>query len=227
MQTTINHPIREVWTKAGPIESVSGDAAELRKVEEFHQAQVGDPTPMGLFGFATGTLVMGFVLSGLTPLTGLPAVIPSVLIFAGIGQFVAGLFAFAKGNSFAGTALCSFGANYVLVTSFVWMQAAGLIPRGHSESVLLGVGLCCLGYIAFALAVAAMNLNGALVATLLALVPGYALPGIRYFGAPAAIGHIGGAFLLLAALIAFYIGGAMVINSTHERQVLGLGKLGH
>ncbi|MGH7660649.1 MAG: acetate uptake transporter [Vulcanimicrobiaceae bacterium] len=227
MQTTINHPVREVWTKAGPIEAVAADTAELRRVEEVHQAQIGDATPMGLFGFATGTLVIGFVLSGLVPLTGLPAVIPSVLVFAGVAQFIAGLYAFSKGNTFAGTAMCSFGANNVLVTSFIWMQSLGLIPKGHSEDILLGVGLCCLGYIALALAIAGLNVNGAIVATLLALVPGYALPGIRYFGAPPAIGHIGGGFLLLAALLAFYVAGAMVINSTHERQVLGLGRLHH
>jgi len=225
MQTTINHPVREVWTKAGPIESAAADTTELRRVEEVHQAQIGDATPMGLFGLATGTLVIGFVLSGLTPYTGLPAVIPSVMVFAGFAQFIAGLYAFSKGNSFAGTAMCSFGANYVFVTAFIWMQQAGLIPKGHPEDVLLGVGLCCLGYIALALAIAAMRVNLALVATLLALVPGYALPGIREFGAPAVIGHIGGGFLLLAALLAFYTASALVINSTHERSVLGLGRI--
>lgn len=225
MQTTITHPVHEVWTKAGPIETATADQTELRKVEAFHQAQIGDATPMGLFGFATGTLVIGFVLSGLVPATGLPAVIPSVMIFAGVAQFVAGLFAFSKGNSFAGTAMCSFGANNVLVTSFIWMQSAGLIPKGHPEDILLGVGLCCLGYVSLALAIAAWKVNGAIFATILALVPGYALPGIGYFGAPPAISHIGGGFLLLAALLAFYVGGAMVINSTHERQVFGLGRL--
>jgi succinate-acetate transporter protein len=226
MQTTINHPVREVWTKAGPIEAAAADTTELRRVEEVHQAQIGDATPMGLFGFATGTLVIGFVLAGLVPYTSLPAVIPSVLVFAGVAQFIAGLYAFSKGNSFAGTAMCSFGANNVLVTSYIWMQSAGLIPKGHGEDILLGVGLCCLGYVSLALAIAALRVNGALVATLLALVPGYALPGIRFFGAPTAIGHIGGGFLLLAALLAFYVGGAMVINSTHERKVFGLGRLG-
>ncbi len=227
MQTTINHPVREVWTKAGPIEAASADTTELRRVEEVHQAQIGDATPMGLFGFATGTLVIGFVLSGLTPYTGLPAVIPSVLVFAGIAQFIAGLYAFSKGNTFTGTTMCSFGANYALVTAFIWMQQAGLIAKGHTESLLLGVGLCCLGYISLALAVAAIRVNGVLVATLLSLVAGYTLPGIRFFGAPPVIGHIGGGFLLLAALLAFYAGGAMVINSTHERQVFALGRARH
>lgn len=223
--TTINHPVHEVWTKAGPIEAVSADTSELRKVEAYHQAQIGDATPMGLFGFAVGTLVVGFVLSGLTPYAGLPAVIPSLFVFAGLGQFIAGLYAFSKGNSFAGTTMCSFGANNVIVSTFIWMQATGLIPSGHAESFLLGVDLCCLAYISLALAFAAMRLNGVFVATLLALVPGYALPGIRYFGASPAIGHIGGGFLLLAALLAFYAASALVINSTHERSVLGLGRI--
>jgi succinate-acetate transporter protein len=226
MQTTsINHPIHEVWTKAGPIEAASVDAVELRKVEETHQALIGDASPMGLFGFAVGTMVVGFVISGLTPYSGLPAVIPSLLIFAGIGQFIAGLYAFSKGNSFAGTTMCSFGANNVIVSAFIWMQTMGLIPSGHAASFLLGVDLCCLAYISLALAFAAMRLNGVFVATLLALVPGYALTGIRYFGASPAIGHIGGGFLILSAVLAFYAASALVINSTHEQQVLSLGRL--
>jgi succinate-acetate transporter protein len=223
MQSTINRPVHEVWTKAGPIETMTTDNGELRRLEEAHQVQLGEPAPMGLFGFAVGTLIVGFVLSGLTPYTSLPAVIPSLLIFAGLGQFIAGLFSLAKGNTFAATTMCSFGANNVLVSAFIWMQSAGLIPNSHDAAFLLGVGLCCFGYISLALMVAAMRLNMAFVLTLAALIPGYALTGIRYFGAPLVIGHIGGGFLLLAALLAFYTAAALVINSTHERKVIALG----
>ena len=223
MQTTIHHPVHEVWTKAGPIETISSDNGELRRIEEQHQVQLGEPAPMGLFGFAVGTLVVGFVISGLVPYTGLPAVIPSLLIFAGLGQFIAGLFSLAKGNTFAATTMCSFGANNVLVASFIWMQSAGLISNSHDAALLLGVGLCCFGYISLSLMIAAMRLNMAFVLTLAALIPGYVLTGIRYFGAPPAIGHVGGGFLLLAALLAFYTAAALVINSTHERKVLPLG----
>ena len=225
MQSTINRPVHEVWTKAGPIETVSTDNGELRRLEEAHQVQLGEPAPMGLFGFAVGTLIVGFVISGLTPMTALPAVIPSLLVFAGLGQFIAGLFSFAKGNTFAATTMCSFGANNVLVASFIWMQSLGLIPKTYDTGFLLGVGLCCFGYISLALMLAATRLNMAFVLTLAALIPGYALTGIHYFGAPAVIGHIGGGFLLLAALLAFYTAAALVVNSTHERKIIPLGSL--
>lgn len=225
METQLRRPIHEVWTKAGPVETTASDDGELRRVEERHQVEIGEATPLGLFGFATGTLIAGFVLSGLVPYGSLTGIIPAVLIFAGIGQFVAGLFALAKGNTFAGTAMGSFGAGNVLITAFIWMQKAGLIGSAHADSILMGVALCCLGYIALALTVSALRLNMALVVTLAALTPGYILTGIRDFGAPAAIGHIGGGFLLLSALLAFYTGAALVINSTHEREALAMGSL--
>lgn len=226
MQTTIhNSPTREVWTKAGPIEAVSADTVELQRVEEVHSAQIGDATPMGLFGFAVGTLLIGFVMVGFTPYSGMPAVIPALFIFAGVGQFVAGLFAFAKGNAFAGSVMSSYGANNVLVSTFIWMQNGGLIGNGHPENYLLGVELCCFAYISFAFTMAATKLNWTYAAITAALIPGYALPGIRYFGYSASLGHIGGGFLILAAVLAFYAATALVVNSTHERQVFALGRV--
>lgn len=229
MQTTINHhPVREVWTKAGPIETTTADELELRHAEEVHKAAIGDPTPMGIFGFATGTLVIGFVMAGITPITSLPAVIPSVFIFAGIAQFIAALYAFSRGNTFAGTVMGSFGANNVLVSTFIWMQHTGFIGKGAPENELLGVGLCCLGYIALALTIAALPLNASYAGLIAALIPGYALPGIHFLGLGGhgnTIMHWGGYFLLLSALWAFYAGAALVINSTHQREVLGLARI--
>jgi succinate-acetate transporter protein len=223
MQKTIDAPVHEVWTKAGPVETVTADDGELRRVEERHWVQIGDPVPLGLYGFAVGTLVVGFVLSGLVPFTSLPAVIPSLFVFAGVGQFVAGLFALAKGNTFAATVMGSFGANNVLVSTFIWMQKAGLIGMAHPNPFLLGVGLCCLAYISLALAIASLRTNWSFFIVLLCLIPGYAMPGIRYFGAPAPIGHIGGGFLIASAVVAFYAASALVINSSFERKVWPLG----
>ena len=223
MHSSVKRTLREIWTKAGLVESPSLSAGELRSIEERHQVTIGDPAPLGLFGFAVGTIVIGFVIGGIVPQGALSAAIPSVLVFAGAGQFIAGLFALAKGNTFAATAFGSYGANNVLVATFIGMQTLNLIQRNPDTDLLLGVGLICMGYISMILGFAAMKINPTYVAIVWALVPGYVLPGLQYMGLSPALGHVGGYFLFLAALIAFYAGTAVVINSTHERNVLSLG----
>ncbi|HTX02568.1 MAG TPA: acetate uptake transporter [Candidatus Acidoferrales bacterium] len=223
MHSSVKQTLSEIWTKAGPVESPSLSAGELRTIEERHQVVIADPAPLGLFGFGLGTIVVGFVLSGILPSSSLTASVPSLLVFAGFGQFVAGLFALAKGNTFAATAFGSYGANNILVAAFVWMQSAGIIPMSSDNSIMLGIGLLCMGYISMVLGFAAMKINPTYVAIVWALVPGYVLPGLQDLGLSPALGHIGGYFLFLAALLALFAGTAVVINSTHERNIISLG----
>lgn len=221
------HPMprltHEIWTKAGPIES-SIPETEIRTIEERHQASLGEPGALALFGFAVGTTVVAFVISGIVPNTASIAAVPVLLVFAGIGQFIGGLFALAKGNTFAATAFGSYGANNVLVAMFLWMMQGGLIADTAPNRLMLAVSLLCFGYISLVLTIAAMRLNPTYTAIVGALIPGYTLAAFPWFGGSAAVGHWGGYFLFLAAALAFYAGSALVINSTHEQPVLSLGR---
>lgn len=225
MVTEVNGSARthEFWTKAGPIAS-SLPELEIRTIEERHQAELGEPAALGLFGFATGTTVVAFVISGIVPSTSLIAAVPVLLIFAGIGQFVAGLYALMKGNTFAATAFGSFGANNVVVAAFAWMMQGGLIPDSPANRLLMAIGLLCFGYISLMLALAAMRVNPTFTLVVAALVPGYTLAAFPWFGGSAVVGTIGGIFLFIAAALAFYAASAVVINSTFERAVLPLGQ---
>jgi succinate-acetate transporter protein len=69
---------------------------------------------------------------------------------------------------------------------------------------------------------AALKVNLEFVGILWALVPGFGLVAAGNVGASDAIGHIGGYFLILSALLAFYGASALVLNSTYERRVLPL-----
>jgi pyruvate dehydrogenase (quinone)/pyruvate oxidase len=60
-------------------------------LQEVAEASVGDPAPMGLFGFAVGTLLVAIPIAGIMPLTNVSAALPTLLIFAGLAQFIAGL----------------------------------------------------------------------------------------------------------------------------------------
>lgn len=221
---SVRKRLHEIWTKAGPVEGGGLSSGEIRSIEQRSQVVVGSPSAMGFFGFATGTMVLAFVISGIMPSDAIVAVIPAILVFAGIAQFVAGLYAFSRGNVFEGTLFGSYGANYALWATFVWMQHTGLIASSATHDYLLGIGLLCVGYISLALGFAATKLNAAYTVITWALVPGYVLPGLWEMGTWGSnIGHYGGYFMFLSAIAAFYAGAVLVINSTHEDKVLELG----
>ncbi len=213
-----------LWTNAGMVET-DRPMPHLRGLEAQHQAVIGDPAPLALFGFAVGTFLISMLLTGEWPMSAAIAVVPALLWFAGVGQFIGSLFALARGSTFAATAFGSFGMGNIIVGTFLWMQHAGIIATGPNENTMLGMGLFCLAYIALALTIAALRTNVVYMLTVLALIPGYALVAASNVGAAPVVGHIGGWFLCAAALLAFYAGGAVVVNSQWCREALPLGTL--
>lgn len=213
----------QMWTKSGPVAGPL-PVPDLQRLQETQEATAAEPAPLGLFGFATGTFAIGYVLSGFTTdkASAQLATAAVLLVFAGITQILAGMWAFRKGNTFAATAFSCYGANNTVVAAFFLMTAAGVFPKNFSTDVVLSIELFCFAYISLLLAAAAVRLNAVFAALLAALVPGFALSGLGLLGEPQVVGHIGGYFLLLSALLAFYAASALVMNAVHGRTVLPL-----
>ncbi len=202
------------------------DNEQVDQLESASEARVGDAGAMGLFGFCVGTTVIAWVLSGWAPMpASMIAAVPALLVFAGIGQFIAGLYAFSRTRSWAGTAMCSYGANNVIVAAYIWMQATGLIPTTHANMLLMAVDLFCMGYISLVLMVGATRLNSIYVLATAALTFGYTLTGIQFLGAARELGLLGGYFLLAASFFAFYAATANVINSAWKQEALPMFSL--
>jgi hypothetical protein len=194
--------------------------AEVQQLQEISEASIGEPGAMSLFGFAIGTLLVALPIANIMPMSANLAAIPALLVFGGIAQFIGGLIAYRKGNTFAATAFCAFGANNVVVSTFFLFQAIGLFPNNSDTMMFLGIDLFCMCYIAIVMFIASFRLNAAFTLVLLALFPGYGLSAVANVGGPMTIGKIGGWFLIVSAGLAFYAGAALVLNSTYERIVL-------
>lgn len=216
-----NSEPEQSWTKAGPV-AVSLPAEETQRLQESQEVTAAEPGALGLFGFAAGTIAIGYVLSGFTAESAQIGAAPALLVFAGIAQFLAGMWAFRKGNTFGATAFSSYGANNVVVAVFLLLRGGGLIQRGAGTDVTLAIELFSFAYISLVLGAAALRLNPVFVAILWTLVPGFTLSGLGLIGEPAVIGHIGGYWLIASAVCAFYGASALVINSTYQRTVLPL-----
>jgi succinate-acetate transporter protein len=122
-------------------------------------AHIADPAPLGLAAFALTTFVLSTVNAGWLPATLTPVVFGLALAYGGIGQFAAGLWEFAKGNTFGATAFCSYGAFWV---SYWWLTGhnAADLPAADAHK---GIGMYLLAWGLFTayMSVAAVRVNTA------------------------------------------------------------------
>jgi hypothetical protein len=215
------------WTKAGPVVSHMPED-EIAGLEEQAMATIGDSTTLGLWAFATGTWIIGAVIGGSYPFASSAGTIPVLLIFAGVAQFIAGLYAFRRINSLAATAFCCFGSFSVTLAIIFLLESIHVIALTPITLVFQGFLLESFFFIAAALCVAALRTNMGLVAVLAALAIGYACAGVPELtnsvgrGGWGIVGSIGGYFLMASAFFAYYTGMAMVVNSTWNRELLPL-----
>jgi len=152
--------------------------------------------------------------------------------YGGLGQFVAGLFAFRRGNTFAGTAFCSYGAFWFSYVLFVWFFGAKIASTDASVSTLqvangfIGLFLLSWGIFTAYMAIASLGAAKTVTLVFVLLAITFVLLAVGAWGndaAGAGFTRIGGAVGLLTAIAALYTSFADVVNATWHRTVLPTG----
>ena len=184
-------------------------------------AAIADPAPLGLAAFALTTFVLSSVNAGLLPKTVEGVVFGLALFYGGIVQVFAGLWEFAKGNTFGSTAFCSYGGFWL---SF-WYLVVHVDLSAAGADAKAGVGVFLLGWTIFTvyMTVAAWRTTSALFAVFVLLSLTFLCLAAADLGAGAGLGMIGGWLGLLTALGAWYCAFAAVTNATWKRVVLPVG----
>jgi len=184
-------------------------------------AAIADPAPLGLAAFALTTFVLSSANAGLLPKTAEGVVFGLALFYGGIVQVFAGLWEFAKGNTFGATAFCSYGAFWM---SF-WYLVVHVDLSGAGADAKTGVGVFLLGWTIFTvyMTVAAFRTTSALFGVFVVLSLTFVCLAAADLGAGAGLGAIGGWLGLLTALGAWYCSFAAVVNATWKRVVLPVG----
>ncbi len=200
------------------------------------EAAIADPAPLGLAGFGLTTLILSVVNAGwfsnaaIVPLTG--STLSMAVAFGGLAQFVAGLWAFRRGNTFAGTAFCSYGAFWFSFFLLVQVYLGGII-KGAPNAWLGWVGLYLLAWGIFTAYMTIASLGAAkmvttvfvlLTLTFVVLALGWFTGSVATFGASAdGLINIGGYLGLLTAIAELYTSFADVVNATWHKVVLPTG----
>jgi succinate-acetate transporter protein len=185
-------------------------------------AHIADPAPLGLAAFALTTAVLSAVNAGWVPASVEPVVFGLALAYGGIGQFAAGMWEFAKGNTFGATAFSSYGAFWV---SFWWLTGHSGVDKIPPADAAKGIGLYLLvwGIFTAYMSVAATRVSGAVLTVFVLLTLTFLVLAWGEFATSDGIHKIGGYLGLLTALAAWYTSFAGVTAFTHKRQLLPVG----
>ena len=179
---------------------------------------IADPGPLGLAAFATTTFVLSVFNAGLLSSDLEAVVLPLALFYGGLAQLLAGMWEFRNANTFGALAFSSYGAFWLSFAAYVKFIAPGLPAASASAAT----GLFLLAWTIFTayMMIAALRVNGAVAAVLVALFLTFLLLTIAELAGASAIGKVGGWVGIITALLAWYASAAGVINSTWKRAVL-------
>lgn len=183
-------------------------------------ARLADPVPVGLAGFGLTTFMLGMINVGAVSKAALPVVFGSALAYGGLLQLFAGMWAFVRNNTFAAVALGSYGAFWL---SF-WALSVFYLPKipVAEQNSALALFLISWGVFSFYMWIVSFRVNLGVMLVFLTLWPAYILLGIGADNANSLITHIGGAFTIATALLAWYVSFADTLHNTFGRKLLPL-----
>jgi succinate-acetate transporter protein len=180
---------------------------------------IADPGPLGLAAFAMTTFVLSVFNANIISTAALEAVVlPLALLYGGLGQLLAGMWEFRKGNTFGALAFTSYGAFWMSFAAYVKFVVPGLPTATEHQAT----GLFLLSWTVFTayMLIASTRVSGAVCAVFAFLTPTFLFLTIGALGQHPTITHIGGWLGLITAVLAWYASAAGVTNSTYGRTVL-------
>ncbi|KAI0344307.1 Gpr1 family protein [Trametopsis cervina] len=189
--------------------------------------RVGNPGPLGLFSFASTTLILSFYNTGVRGIVTPNVVIGMSLFVGGLAQLLAGMWEFAAGNTFSATAFTSYGG-FWLSFGALYIPGSGILAAYSDPAELdsaLAIYLITWFVVTFLLLIGALRRSICMIALLTFLSLTFMLLAISKFQGSVAINKAAGALGVVTALIAYYIGLAELLIRDEAWFSLPLGSI--
>ncbi|KAI0736035.1 GPR1/FUN34/yaaH family-domain-containing protein [Earliella scabrosa] len=178
--------------------------------------KLGNPGPLGLFGFASTTFVLSLYNVQARGITHPNVVVGMALFVGGLAQFVAGMWEFATQNTFGATAFTMYGGFWMSYATIFLPNSGVLAAYTDSDELnsALGIWLFTWFIVTFLLLIATLRRNVGLVVLFFFLTVTFALLGSSHFvlSNQIPLQKAGGSLGIVTALIAFYIALAEMLN---------------
>ncbi|KAJ1673883.1 hypothetical protein EV182_004380 [Spiromyces aspiralis] len=175
-------------------------------------ARIGNPTPLGLIAFALTTFVLSLYNGAMTDTFGTPSnvVIGLAMFYGGTMQAIAGIIEFFIGNTFGGTAFCSYGGFWLgfAAINIPWFGISDAFQNMSEEAVnhALGTFLLPWAILTFFLFIGSLRKSVGLAIVLGLLTITFILLTAGHWNANKNVNKAGGYFGLFTALAAWYTG---------------------
>ena len=184
---------------------------------------LADPGPLGLGAFAMTTFYLSSVNAGWLHVSVQSVVFGLAIFYGGLGQLIAGIWEFAKGNTFGAVAFCSYGGFWL---SFWYLLDHTDLSKATANQTGNGLAFYLVGWAIFTayMFIASTRTNLMIMAVFAALTLTFIFLAISFFELTHASAtkdwtKIGGYFGLLTALLAWYGSLAGVMNATAKKVV--------
>jgi hypothetical protein len=181
-------------------------------------SKIANPGTLGLFSFASTTLILSLYNLGTRSITHPNVVVGMAIFCGGLAQLLAGMWEFPKGNAFGATAFTSFGA--------FWMSFATILIPGsgvgaaYTEAAefdsALGIYLVTWAVVTFLLTIATLRKSFALITLFSLLTLTFIVLAGGTFSGIANVTKAGGALGVITALVAYYIGLSELLSAEDQ-----------
>ena len=173
---------------------------------------IADPGPLGLAGFAATTFFLSAANTNMLPESVTAVVLGLALFYGGLAQLLAGMWEFAKGNTFGALAFGPYGAFWLSFWYLLNHVPAGASP--HDLNKGLGTYLLVWTIFTFYLFIASTRTSGILMAVVGFLFLTFLFLTIGKYADSTGWTKVGGWFGFVTALLAWYASFAGVMNAT-------------
>ncbi|KAJ7347736.1 Gpr1 family protein [Mycena albidolilacea] len=191
---------------------------------------IGNPASLGLFSFASTTFILSFYNVTVDGIAHPNVVVGMALFCGGLAQLLAGMWEFPRGNVFGGTAFTSYGA-FWLSFGTIFLPGTGILAAYENAEELehaLGIYLFSWFIVTFMFLIASLRKSVAFIALFGFLSITFLLLGAGKFTTNATVSKAGGAFGIITAFVAYYIGLADLLAAEKAAVVrLPLGAFKH
>jgi succinate-acetate transporter protein len=224
----VSEPVwRPAFTNGGSrvLERVVDIEERLSRLERPAPAAPGraiaNPAPLGLFAFGLTTLMLNLVNAGAVERDTTALVLAYGIFFGGLCQLAAGMWEFAKGNTFGATAFSAYGAFWMGLALWHVLADNGAMSPASSFRDGFAAILCAWGLFTALMFVGTLKLNRALQAVFLTLTVLFFLLAAGQYSST--VHRVAGWEGIVCAAAAVYTAWALLVDELWEREVLPLG----
>jgi succinate-acetate transporter protein len=212
-----------------------GAALEKQRVLEEELTSVGAstrvflqpiaaPSILGLYGFAGSTLIVAGNLAGwYGNANSALYLFPFALFFGGLAQFLAGMWSYRARDGLATAMHGMWGAFWMAYGLLNLLFATKVLTPPTGPFVELGFWFIALAAITWVGTWAAAAVARSLVGVLGFLAAGSTVMAIAQIIGSGILTQIAGWLFIISAVLAWYVGSALMLNASYGRVILPLG----